>query len=109
MSELKELQSILDANKHMNFVQRILEPQKFPRYNNADGSYSTHLMSDAEVDGKHIVYPSLIHYPHEKQLRLLGPDQALHHAMNTGEYVEFPTAEKASWFSQNYKKVWEKE
>ena len=41
-------------------------------------------------------------------LRDYGPDRAFQHAMQTGEYLEFPSQDKASWFSQNYKQVWEK-
>ena len=106
MDELAKLQAILGKHSHMNFVQRILEPGKYPRIDNSDGSYSTHLMADAEYEGKPIVFPTIIQYPNGK-LKSLELKQALHHAVNTGEYIQFDDPEEASWFSQNYKKVWE--
>ena len=83
-----------------------MERDKYPVLDNGDGTHSTHLMADTEVDGKYISYPTIIHNQKNNTLQQLGMDQAIHHALNTGEYVEFKTPEEASWFSENYKKVW---
>lgn len=107
-TELAKIQAILEKNAHMNFVQRILQPEKYPVLDNGDDTHSTHLMSYSESDGKYVVYPSIIQYPNGK-LQGLDPDRAYNHAMQTGEHISFDSEKEAEWFSQNYKKFWGQE
>lgn len=51
------IDEILINNQDKNFIQRIIKPNRYPVIKNQDGTYSTHLMSSAEVDGKGIAYP----------------------------------------------------
>ena len=106
MPELKKIKSILDKNKDKSFVQRILQPDKFPKLDLGDGNYATHKMSWGESGGKYIVFPTVLYG--EGKLQEFKPDEAFGHAMNTGNYIEFDNPEEADWFSKNYKKVWEK-
>ena len=106
MSDIKKIQEVLDANKDRNFVQRILEPKKYPYMLLPSGEKATHLMSWAEADGKYYVYPN-IHFDGRK-LTDYGPKQGFDRAMETGEFIEFKSPQEADWFSQNYKKVWDK-
>ena len=52
-------QDVLEANKDVPFVDRILNPDKYPVQKNKDGSISTHLMAYGESDGEYVVYPTL--------------------------------------------------
>lgn len=109
-SEINSILSILDANKQKNFIQRILRPEMNPVFHaegTPEGSHSTHLMSNAEVDGKNISYPNIIQL-NDGSLKQLSGRDAVAHAMESGEYVQFPTPEEAEAFSTNYKKVWNK-
>jgi hypothetical protein len=95
------IQTLL-ANKNKNFVDRILNPDNYPKRNNPDGSYSTHLMSSSEVDGKNIVYPTLV-YNKEKN-SLFSPEDPVKYALENGEYIPFDTPESADKFaSGDYK------
>ena len=107
VSDRDSIMQILQDNAHLNFVQRIISPDSYPVLNHGDGTHSTHLMADSEVDGKGIAYPTIIHNPETKKLRWLGPDAAYEHAMQTGEYIQFDKPEDAGWFAENYKKAWE--
>lgn len=88
------VEQVLLANKHVPFVQRILDP-KAPFRKNPDGTVSTHLMADAEVDGRHIAYPTL--------RRIEGrwvEDPNPTSAMMAGDFIEFSTAAGASEFAR---------
>ena len=104
--ELARLQQILQENSKLNFVQRILQPELYPHLDNGDGTVSTHLMADAEVEGTPIVFPTIIHDLRTDTLKRLSMDEALQHAIKTNQYIEFKTPEEANWFAQNFKKVW---
>ena len=47
----KEISKLLEANKHKEFVKRILKPKDYPVLDNKDGSHSTHSMSWGDQDG----------------------------------------------------------
>lgn len=104
----KDYTEYLSQNQHLNFVQRVLEPDKYPRIDNPDGSYSTHLMSSAGVAGKEIAFPTIIQDKNGK-LQKLSMDEAIKHALNNKEYIEFSTQEEADAFaSGEYKKAAQK-
>ena len=111
IDELMEVYNILEQNKDMNFVQRINHPEAFPKlYDNPGGFFgesSTHSMA-AEVDekGEWFVYPTVVPKGDGSLRRMTNPEAAAH-AKSTGEQISFGgDAEKAIWFSQQYKQVW---
>lgn len=99
--------SVLDANKNKNFVQRYLNPDNYPKVktntlkgheNEPDEQYSTHLMADDPKSKR--VYPTIVQLPNGK-LKQLSPDEAYDYADKTGEYIQFKTAEEAAKFADN--------
>ncbi len=95
-----EPQDILTANKHLNFVQRIINTEKSPIIQNPDGSISTHKMASAELDGKYIAYPTIIQESLIKPLKELSPNEAYDYAVKSKQYIEFPTQSKAMDFAR---------
>jgi len=79
------------------FVQRMRDPNA-PVLRNPDGSYSTHLMASATVDGKEIAYPTIVNIG--GRLKHLSDDEAYNYALRTGEYKVFPTRQEAEAFGQ---------
>ena len=108
-NEFDRINNILTKNKQLNFVDRIINKDKYPVIENSDNTYSTHKMSYANVDGKFIVYPNIILYPETKNLIELKPKEAINYAIESKEFIPFDKEEDAKWFSENYKKVWEKQ
>ena len=104
--ELARIQDILLKNSRMNFVKRIISPDVYPRLDLGGGNYATHKMSYSEIDGKHIVYPTVVFDEKSKGLIQLKANDAVNHALDKGEYIPFDTPEDADWFSKNYKNVW---
>jgi hypothetical protein len=108
MSDIKKVRSVLENNRDKNFVQRILEPERFPVMNLPDGRIATHMMAYSEThdeNGKkrYRVYPTILF--EDGQLTDYG-DDAFERATDSGEYIDFDEAKDADWFSKNYKKVW---
>lgn len=103
---VERLMQVLRANNQKDFVQRILNPYGQPQIANPDGSFSTHLMSTAESDGRFYAYP-LIMRGEGGGLVNYG-DDAFRRAIDSGEFIEFPSQEEADWFSKNYKMIWDK-
>jgi len=84
-----------------NFVQRMYNPEK--SIANPDGSFSTHKMASAEVDGKYIAFPTIV----EKDGKLveLPVNEAIDYALANNEYAQFGAAKDAEWWaSGGYKK-----
>tara|TARA_R110000803_G_scaffold43916_4_gene93266 strand:+ start:6714 stop:7052 length:339 start_codon:yes stop_codon:yes gene_type:complete len=107
----EEMKQLLLRNADRPFVQRVLNPEAHPVRQNPDGSVSTHLMAQGEVDGKQYAYPTIT-VNREKGRKLSGglkqrfKKDALIHALRTGNAIEFPTEKEAYNFTKNYKKVW---
>lgn len=108
VNDIDKINSILNVNAQKNFVQRILTPDQFPTLDLGDGNYATHKMAWATVDGKPIVYPTIIYQAGMNQLVPLDENSALNYALQSGEYIPFDNTADADWFSKNYKKVWKK-
>ena len=105
-----KIQPVLDANKEKNFVQRIMNPEKYPTIDLGDGSVGTHLMSSAEFGNKNVVFPLIVQDPQTGQLTKFDDfRQAADYAKKTGEYIPFNTREEAEWFGKNYKDIWGKD
>ena len=104
--EMKKIQDILNQNKDKSFIQRILTPELYPKLDLGNGQYATHKMAWGESDGKYMVFPTIIHQ--NGKLVDYGMNKAFEFAKQTGQYISFDSSEKADWFSQSYKKIWNK-
>jgi len=106
-AELERIQKILAAHKDKDFVRRILDPDNSPSIDLGKGFTGTHLMA-ADIDdetGRWLVYPTIVRINGE--LQRLEPNEAMHHAKATGEYIDFEDRkDEAISFSKNYKRVW---
>ena len=100
------LDSTINANKNLEFIRRAVEndglsiptPKGAPGY--GKGMTSSHLMTYDPKSRRS--YPELVNI--NGTLKYLTGDDAYNYAEDTGEYIQFPTAEQANYFSQNYKK-----
>jgi hypothetical protein len=92
------IDSVLNANKGLNWVQRLYE--KNPQTIQIPGQKgtSTHFMESG--DGR--VYPSVVQMPNG-QLQYLG-DKAGDYADSTKTYIQFPNDKQAIRFGKMYKK-----
>ena len=98
----EEIAQELKDNLHLNFVKRILDPKLTIEIEK--GRPSTHMMASAEVDGKEIVYPTIVEIEPGK-LKQLSDDEAVKYAIKTGEYIEFNNVKDARAFAEGaYKK-----
>ncbi len=88
--------SVLNANKNKNFVQRYMNPNPSMVIKNPDGSSSTHQMASAD----NIAYPTIVQGPDGK-LKRLGDDEAYQYARKTGEFIKFANEKDADWFANN--------
>jgi hypothetical protein len=96
------IDSTLVANNKLDFVKRLYNTKKdiaTPEGEGKPGDRSTHLMS--YDPGSKRVYPKVVNQ--NNKLTYKTGDDAYNYADKTKEYIEFPTAEKAAWFSSNYK------
>ena len=66
----------------------------------------THLMASGEADGRYFAFPTIME-DDEGNLKRYKTG-AFRRAMETGNYIEFPSAREADWFSRNYKRPWKK-
>lgn len=91
------IDSTLNANKNLNFVQRLYDKNS-PSIKLPNEQYpSTHLMES----GDSAVYPRIV--MKDGKLQNLG-DNAWKYARQTGEQIKFPNDEIAKWFGKNYKR-----
>ncbi len=87
----------------MNFVDRLFNPNNYPVIQNSDGSYSTHKMASANIDGHPIAFPTIV-YSDGNLIQLQGKE-AINYALQNGEYIEFKSDTEAQDFANNgYKK-----
>ena len=99
-------------NRDKNFVQRILQPEKYPFLNN--GRFqdpSTHSMAwGTNGQGEHFVYPTVIQAQPGGWLQRLNQEEAWKHASRTGEWIPFgKDAARADQYSKDYKLLWNKQ
>jgi len=103
---LVNIDSTLQANKKLDFVRRLYEPNtpSIPTPPEVEGyvpgQTSTHLLGYDPKSRR--VYPRVVNQG--GRLNFLQPDPAYDYADSTGEFIEFPTAEQAKFFTQNYKR-----
>ena len=112
---IARVMEILEKNKNLNFVQRILTPEKYPIITwkqdsrLKEGESASHQMSWGQngSDDKateFYVYPNIVQ--EGGHLNWLEPDAAHKYAVNKGERIVFNKREDAEWFSKNYKLIW---
>ena len=100
-----QYEDVFSTNKDKNFIQRIVNPDKYPSIKNQDGTYSTHKMGSAEVDGKYIAFPMIVQMKDGKMHEFENSRDAIKYALQNNEYVSFKSQEEANSFSENgYKK-----
>jgi hypothetical protein len=99
MGGKKAINSVLNANKDLNWVQRLYEKDT-PSIQIPGQPYpSTHFLESS--DGR--VYPTVVQLPNG-ELKYLEGNDAYNYADSTKTYIQFPTDKEAQWFSKNYKK-----
>ncbi len=100
----EEVTGVLNANKTLNFVKRILNPKK--KLDNENGTFSTHTMtwlySFSNGVGEYVVFPTVIE--EDGILKRLGADDVWDHALSKKEYIVFDSKDEAVAFSKDYKK-----
>lgn len=101
--DVENIMGVLRGNSQKNFVQRVTNAGDWPVMKNPDGSYSSHRMSSAEVDGRNIAFPTLFY--DKGSNALYGPSDPVAEAMKTGEYIDFPDPAAAERFAANGYKV----
>ena len=88
--------SVLDANKNIEWVKRLYGPQKNNAlYNIIPGQISTHLMGH---NGKGLVFPHIVK-DNGKLKYLETDDSAEEYAKQNNTGIQFKTPEQAAWFS----------
>ena len=103
----------LEHNRDKDFVRRILQPDAFPNISDdprlQPGESASHQMSwqtmeSGPLKGQHIAYPNIFYDRPTGKLVWPKPNEAIKRAVETGEYIAFPTAEHADMFSRKYKR-----
>lgn len=90
----------------LNFEQRILNPNSYPKIQNGDGTFSTHRMAWGGDEGNYMAYPTIVQQP-DGQLQRLDDKAALAHAQDNKEFRHFSKAEDAQAYAEGgYKKFW---
>jgi len=102
---MDEIATALMDNMHKEFVQRIVHNETSPTIPWGENQTASHQMAANEIDGRYLAYPEVAMV--DGKLTSLSPDDAIIHALTTNEFIEFPTQEKATKFSKEYKKFWE--
>lgn len=90
-------QKITAENMGVPFIKRALDPNG-PRRINPDGSYSTHLLSYGDADGKYYVFPTI--FPKDDGT-WLEPKNPFKYALDNGEYIIAPDSLSADYYSRN--------
>lgn len=80
-----------------DFVRRMYD-QNPQTLDNQDGTYSTHSMASATINGMKIAYPTVVNV--NGKLVRLSDDEALSYALRTGEYKRFPTQQDADIYAR---------
>ena len=107
---LSEVSSILEANKDKNFVERILDPEKYKPYPTEKDIPYTHRMStfgalDDSTPG--FLVPMVVWTPEKGYHKFDNGDDAYNYAMETGEFIEFENHSEAAKFEKSWKQYWE--
>lgn len=103
----KWISSVLQKNKDISFVKRILRTNNYKPLDNGDGTTSTHSMAYGTADGKAFVYPTVLMT--KTGLKRVSDDEAWKMAHKTGNVIAFDDEKQAAFFAKNYKRAWAKD
>ena len=100
--EFEALSKVLSQrNKHLNWVDRGLNPDKYPKIDNEDGTFSTHRLEYATGDnGEAYVYPTIIQQE-DGTLKQLSSKDAMDYAFKTKTAMRIPNVKLAEYYSKN--------
>lgn len=99
--DIQKLDSILNANKNLEWVQRLYDINAPSIHLPGEKYPSTHLMASTD----NLAFPTIIKQE-DGTLKYLGFDKAFDYALKNKSYIEFPTEGQAIWFANNgYKKA----
>ena len=94
---------ILQSNKDVPFVDRVLNPDKYPTLPAGDGAVKTHRLAYAGTDDGAIVFP-MIHWDGKKLVDFeKDPQKAIEVAKQSGNIINFNSEEEADKFTKSYK------
>ena len=103
--------SLLNANRHVPFIDRIINADKYPGRPNPDGTVSSHIMRhDVDAQGNWYAYPDL-KYVNGQYHQFNNQQEAYADALRSGNFINFGKDSKfAEAFSQGEKtwKAWQK-
>src|SRR3990172_2586899 len=105
-----DIKGIIEFNKHIPFVERIINRDQYPTIQSTidTSKTATHEMAWGETGGQFFVFPTLdIVNGKLIPFKDIGIDP-FSYAMKSGNYIPFDTAEEADYFSKNYKQYWNK-
>ena len=88
------------------FLDRIMNPEKYPYITNKDNSISTHRMA-AEVDenGNWFVFPTIAMLPTGELYEFKDPQQAMDYNLKVGNFLPMASKKEAlSYAADGYKK-----
>lgn len=89
-------------NKHLNWVERGLNPDKYPSISNDDGTISTHELAYRTGENNvAYVYPNIIQDEIGELKRFDTDYEAWEYAKTTNTFMEVPNAALASYYSKN--------
>lgn len=100
--EYKAMSKVLSQrNRNLNWVDRGLNPDKYPVIENEDGTISTHRLAYSTGDnGEAYVYPTIIQND-KGELEELDSDSAWEYAKRTKTAMVVPNIKLAEYYSQN--------
>ena len=99
--EFESMSKVLtERNKHLNWVERGVNPDKYPVIDNGDGTFSTHKLVYSTGDsGKAYVYPTIIQQE-DGSLKELSESEAWKYADDTKTYMIVPNVKLADYYSR---------
>jgi len=88
------------------FIERIMNPDKYPYIKNEDGSISTHRMAaEVDEDGNWFVFPTIVQLPSGKLKQFEDQYQAMAYNLRTGNYLPMSSKDEALKYAKGgYKK-----
>ena len=100
--EFEAMSKVLSQrNKHLNWVDRGLNPDKYPKIDNQDGTFSTHRLAYSTGDnGEAYVYPTIIQND-KGELEQLDDKAAWEYAKKTKTAMRVPNVKLAEYYSKN--------
>lgn len=91
---------ISNRNRQLNWINRGLNPGKYPVIKNEDGSYSTHRLEYVtNDDGSAFVYPTIIQNENGNLVNL--QDKGWDYAKKTNTAIRIPNVKLADYYSKN--------